>query len=122
MDGEQIEKFHECKANEDIKTSILLGLQGKLFFMRDIMADHRRVFVGDSWTARTAGRNLWWVYYNIYREIYNYIKEILGVELELDIRRRSLYENSRLNLMERVSLDNIRVWLKMYKEMLKYGR
>lgn len=118
----QWDQYYQCRANGDIKDNVLLGLQGKAFYMRDIMADHRRIFTGDSWTATKSGKNLLWITYQFHRNIYEYIKRNYEIEMCLQNVLKAKYRASCTKFMEATTFDNFRVFVKMYKEKLKYAK
>ena len=118
----QWKSFFQCKANGDKKISVLLGLQGDVFFMKDIMAAHRRVFKGDSWTAKTTDRNLLWVLYQFHKNIQQYVTEIFKMKLNLEDNCKALYNASCQKFMENPNIDNFKVLYKLYKEKIKNAK
>ena len=75
----QWEYYAACKANGDLRISVLLGMQGRIFFARDIMSFHRRVFQGDSWTSKTYGKDMRWTVYKMKKAINDCSEKMLGV-------------------------------------------
>lgn len=118
----QWKSFFQCKANGDKKISILLGLQGDVFIMRDIMAAHRRVFAGDSWTAKTTGRNLFWITYQFHKSIQQCVTEIFRMKISLEDNYKALYKASCIEFMENPNKDNFKVLYKMYREKKKSAK
>lgn len=51
MSEQDIIFYADAKFNGDEKNLILCGLLGRIHYLPDVMAAHRRVFQGDSWTA-----------------------------------------------------------------------
>lgn len=119
------ELYEECKSNEDYKWNILLGFKGNVFYFRDIMADHIRVFKGgDSWTARTSGKNLLWINYLFQAEVKKYIEKIFQTSISLKSTLERLFEESCIKVFCRLNSENIYVCWKLFKEKMtgKNGR
>lgn len=88
---ENIDLFLNCKVNGDVKLAVMLGVKGKIFFMSDVMADHRRVIgEGDSWTAKNYGKNLSQYYYEAVLNINDFIYKAYGIKLKNDKKRRQV--------------------------------
>lgn len=110
-DETQIKHFFQCKGNGDLKISILLGLNGKVLFMKDIMADHRRIFDGDSWTAKTYNKNLYWISYQSNKDIKKYVRE--NIDEEMRLTKEVYLLRSLMQFMETLKLRDLVVFLKI---------
>ena len=99
--------FEECPSNGDIKINIMLGLSGKIYFFRDIMADHRRVFYGDSWTAKCVGRNMIKYSYKNSMVLRRYIFDLTGEMVDADNMQRSLVKDLKLSLVEKFKIEGL---------------
>lgn len=105
--------YTEYKSNGDYKLNILLGFQGDIFYFRDIMADHVRVFRGgDSWTSRTNGKNMLWITYLLKAEVKKYIEKVFQVSLTWEIP----LEESIIKIFCKLNFENIKVLWKLFKE------
>lgn len=107
MPDEKRKIFEECPSNGDIKINIMLGLSGKIYFFRDIMADHRRVFYGDSWTAKCVGRNMIKYSYKDSIVLRQYIFNLTGMLVDVDNMQRYLVKNLRLSLVEKFKMEGV---------------
>lgn len=116
--NDQIDKFWNNTANGDIKISVFLGLQGDVFCFRDIMSDHRRVFVGDSWTAKAVGKNLLWFTYVSDKIIADIAHEILEEQESFSLPLDPLLELSKEKLLLNFNRQNLKVY--MYLMLEKY--
>lgn len=113
------ELFASCEVNGDLKLNVLLGLKGNIYFFRDIMADHRRVFKGDSWTAMTSGKNLLWLYYCFRRSLIGYIEMQLGVQLDTKRFLNEKWQESWIRFFCKPNWENIRNCWHFFKERMK---
>lgn len=114
---EQWGYYAECKANGDMRISLLLGMQGRIFFARDIMSFHRRVFQGDSWSAKTYGKDIRWVVYKMKQEVNSCTEKILGVlcSSKAELADDCLQEAKEVLLMT-ASINN---WIVVIKFLLQ---
>lgn len=53
-----IKEYDKCLTNGDQKGVVLYLKYGKIFHMGDCMACYRRTYIGDSWNARTYGKEM----------------------------------------------------------------
>lgn len=115
---ENWQKYFECKTNGDLKTSLILGSIGDLYFMHDIMADHRRVFVGDSWTAKTNDKNMLWFNYQTKCQVRNYILSEFNIKLEFSLKNlvATYYKESIIQMLYQPCKENFRIMLKFFWE------
>lgn len=113
------EKYASCKANGDLKINIILGLSGDIFYFRDIMAHHRRVFAGDSWTAKTFGKNILWLIYMFRKDLQRYIEKTLQIKLDIKPQLDSAYKKSCEKVLIKPNRENIDVWRKLFAEKLR---
>lgn len=113
------EKFLLCNTNGDLKMSLILGSIGKIYFIHDIMVDHRRVFdEGDSWTAQTAGKNMLWFNYQTKCELQKYMLDAFNKNLEISLERivQSYFEESVIQMLYHPSKENFNILWKFYRE------
>lgn len=115
--------YAECKSNGDYKWNILLGYQGDIFYFRDIMADHRRIFKGgDSWTARTNGKNMIWIIYSYKIEVKKYIEKFLKIPSNWEISLEEILVESCIKVFCKLSFENIYVCWKVWNEKIRMKR
>lgn len=115
--------YMECKSNGDYKWNILLGFQGDIFYFRDIMADHIRVFKGgDSWTAQTNGMNKIWMNYSFRSEVKKYIEEFFHMSLDWKIPFEEMFEESCMKVFCELNFENLYVCWKVFKEKIRMKR
>lgn len=108
--------FSECKANGDQKLSIILGLKGDIYFFRDIMADHRRIFEGESWTAQTYQKNKLWFAYMSRLEIRKYFEYAMGISLPIDQYRKYLTETCIEKIFRKMDRTSMKIAWKLSVE------
>lgn len=107
MPDEKWKNFEKCPSNGDIKINIMLGLMGNIYFFRDIMADHRRVFYGDSWTAKCVGKNMIRYSYKSLMVLRQYIFDLTGQIVDADNVQRHLVKNLKLSLLEKIKIEEL---------------
>lgn len=110
--------FNSGKVNGDLVISVLLGLNGKVFFFKDIMADHRRCFYGDSWTASTVNKNILWDFYNSRKILSEYISNRTGENVFLDEYFYQLFQESKQKLLTSFNKENLSIYLKFFMESI----
>jgi glycosyltransferase involved in cell wall biosynthesis len=77
-----MDDYIKCRGNGDHKIASLLSFYGKIYFLDDIMAIHRKIVLyGDSWTARMNGKNLWLNTYNMILDINQFTLKYFGTRL-----------------------------------------
>lgn len=119
-DKTQWDFYKKSNINGDQVGQVFLGMQGNVYFFRDIMADHRKVFHGDSWTARSAGKNkLAYSYRNIKR-MQLYLHKRYDVSFVNDNLWKDRWEISKKRLLSDFNIENLRVcgrmlWLKRWE-------
>lgn len=70
------------KGNGDVLRSFDLMAMGRVYFMEDVFALHRRVMnQGDSWTARTKGKNMLAFYYYDKKSLMEYARKVYSMDL-----------------------------------------
>lgn len=115
--------YMECMANGDFKWNILLGYKGDIYYFRDIMADHRRIFKsGDSWTARTNGKNMIWIIYLYKTEVKKYIEEFLKISSNWEISLDEIFKESCMKVFCKLNFENIYVCWKLFHEKIRMKR
>lgn len=118
---EDIDVFCQCGGNIDLKSSILLGLSGNIYYFRDIMADHRRIFQGDSWTAKIYKKNMLWFEYASYCAIQEYIKSNADILLNTENKFQVLLEESGIRLLCKFNIENLKIYWKFLKRKMMGG-
>mgnify|MGYP004554360097 CR=1 FL=1 len=84
LSEEQKQKFFECKANGDRKIAVTLGYLGKIKYLKDCMAAHRVIETeGDSWHARTYGKNMAQEKMEGWIALKEYVREAFHEELDI---------------------------------------
>ncbi len=84
--------WRNCQCNGDLRLSVELGMSGKIYFSNEVYGDHRRVFEGTSWTAKTRGKNLLLTQWNMRKELYRYVREVYGKDIPPGTKR-IVYKN-----------------------------
>ena len=65
-------------ANGDMIISFLAMAKGNVYYSGIPFARHRKVFHGDSWTAKTWGKDMSLWFYKAYMELFEYSRDVLG--------------------------------------------
>lgn len=96
LDSKKISLFENCRSNGDVKLCLLLTCIGNIYLMEEVMACHRVVLKkGDSWSAKSYGKNMCFVYYQAYMERLKFAKEAFernyrSANFEKSLLRQSL--------------------------------
>jgi glycosyltransferase involved in cell wall biosynthesis len=115
---QRLEQFIKCKGNGDLKVELLLGVTQGIYYFRDIMADHRRVFQGDSWTAQSYNKNMLWFQYESCCAIQTYIKEYEKISLNADDVFESLFDESFVRLFSKLNKENVIIYWKFLRRKM----
>lgn len=115
---EELLSFIKYGGNGDVKMNVLLGLSGKIYYFRDIMASHRRVFKGDSWTAKINNKNMLWLRYKNYYGVQQYIKVCTKECLKINDILYSLFTQSCEKILYKINKENIKVCSKLLREII----
>lgn len=118
----ELQSLFFTKGNGDVKIQMLLGLSGDIYFFRDIMADHRRVFKGDSWTAKSHDKNMLWFGYASECAMRDYLEKKKGVAIDTEHVFRSCFMESRRKLLCNCNKENMIVFGKFLMRKLIGGR
>lgn len=85
MSLQEKEIFYHGNVNLDRKLAIYLGLTGKILCMEDTMAAYRIVNdEGDSWSAKSSGKNMLIQSYDAQKEMKNFVKSIFNIDVNID--------------------------------------
>lgn len=118
MEEKGLEEFFAYKGNGDVKIQMFLGLSGDVYYFRDIMADHRRVLQGDSWTAKSYNRNMLWHHYKICNDIQEYLQTRRGISLSIENVFDSSFEESFQKVLVKLTKENLNVYWKFLKRKI----
>ncbi len=114
--------YNQCHANGDLKISIYLGLIGKIFYSREIMADHRRIFTGSSWTAQHHDKNMLGFRNRNHIEIRQCMEKLLGEPCDFSKPNRYIQEEALIKLFTDFNKENLSVYCKIVKDNLKVNK
>lgn len=118
---ERLESLFLCEGNNDVKINMLLGMIGDVYCFKDIMADHRRVFHGDSWTANSHNKNMLWFRFSLCSTMKKYLEQNVGVSLDTDTIFQLLCEESVIKLLCDYNKENLNVWWQFFKRRILKG-
>lgn len=119
---EDWEKFLLCNTNGDLKMSLVLGNMGSIYYLCDIMSDHRRVFdEGDSWTAQNTGKNMLWFNFQTRLELQKYMMEAFNIDLEIDLEKIAQHylKESVIQVLYKPTMENFNILCKFYSDRKK---
>lgn len=105
--------YENCGINGDLVGQVILGIQGQIYFFKEVMADHRRVFKGDSWTAKSANRNRVYREYADTRKFQKYLVKKYGINIRKDNLWQGMWTESKIRLLSHPSMENFIVYLQM---------
>ncbi|MEZ3508125.1 MAG: glycosyltransferase [Lachnospiraceae bacterium] len=105
--------YEHCGINGDLVGQVLLGIQSEVYFFSDIMADHRRIFKGDSWTAKSVNKNRIYKEYTDLKKIQKFLEKNYCVTIKTDDLWKHYFMQSKIRFLSHHSLENFRVCLRM---------
>jgi len=128
LSDEIMKPYLKCKVNGDHKIATLLSLMGDIFCLPDIMADHRKIVsFGNSWSARTHGKNVELIQYQFVKEINLFVKRAFGIEFNNKEKRLNIIASAIIQLARKPNKSNKEVVKKIMKisderkdEVIKY--
>jgi len=116
LSNELISDYLNIKSNGDRKLSALLSYFGDIYFFSDTMANYRRITsFGDSWSARTHGKNLSLHYYNSVLEINKFFKENFNISLNNKKERLEIIFNAYVLFIKQPNKENFEIIKKIMK-------
>ncbi|MBD5523507.1 MAG: glycosyltransferase [Lachnospiraceae bacterium] len=105
----QWEFYLKSNINGDLVGQTFLGMQGDVYFFREIMADHRRSFEGDSWTSKTSGRNMLFYNYVVWKKLDQYLAAQYGVGINTENMWDFLWSEGKRRLLCDFNIKNLKV-------------
>lgn len=111
---EYIQLYENCKCNGDQRICAIAACLGDIYFLQDIMAEHRVVLEeGSSWSAMTYNKNRLLEMYNSYMALCVMLNKIF----ERDYRSRSYEEGlcaeSIRKIKEKPTFSNFAIYLQL---------
>lgn len=113
LNRDQIELMENCNCNGDQKIAMILACIGNIMFMEDVMAVHRVILKGDSWSAKNFGRNTQYRNYVSYLEISRLAKKVFEKEYFDKNTEKIIVINSIKTIKYKLSAENINVALRI---------
>ena len=114
-----ISSFNTIRVNGDVRLANLFTVLGRVYRMSDIMAVHRKVYSsGDSYTARTYGKNLTLKRYVGYLDLEKVGKKFSNGKYTNKVSRRLVVSKIALNRFLKPTNENKRIYkeFKLVKE------
>ena len=117
---EQKQKFFECKANGDRRIAVTLSYLGKVEFLKDCMAAHRVIETeGDSWHARTYGRNMTQEKMEGWIALKEYVREAFNEELDIKDEEKHILWSSFSFFMKNRSRGDWNIFVNVWRMLDK---
>ena len=84
LDKDTLNHYYACKANGDLKISLLLSQHGDCYIFPEQMSVYRYIVShGTSWNARARGKNMAKFWYDSYTSAMDFVKLTSGKEIDL---------------------------------------
>ena len=120
LSEEQKQKFFECKANGDRRIAVTLSYLGKVEFLKDCMAAHRVIETeGDSWHARTYGRNMTQEKMEGWIALKEYVREAFNEELDIKDEEKHILWSSFSFFMKNRSRGDWNIFVNVWRMLDK---
>lgn len=123
-----INKYQKCICNGDLKFCAILACVGKIYYFKEVMANHRVVLhKGDSYSARMQGKNIQLDVYRAYTELCAYIDAVFSRDFRSLRYEKNICKGS-INILKRhVTKDNLLIcgkvhafyWINRVKQCLE---
>lgn len=115
LSEEQKQKFFECKANGDRRIAVTLSCLGKVEFLKDCMAAHRVIETeGDSWHARSYGKNMAQEKMEGWIALKEYVREAFNEELDISEEEKCILWSGFSWLVKNPSRDNWNIFVNVW--------
>lgn len=112
--------FEAYRGNGDNKICAIMACVGEIHYMEDIMACHRVVLnEGDSWSARTYGKNRCLQIYTYYTNVCKLLRIAFGKDWYDKEYENRLRKDSINELYRRPSWKNLMIWLLVSGKYIK---
>lgn len=109
---EFFEKFGSM--NLDVVLQVFLGVQGDLYFFSEIMANHRKIYDGNSWTSMYHRKNKFLIMYKNRIKLNNFLKEHDNIKCSNGIWEKSIWEESKKRFLCDFSAENLKVCCQLF--------
>lgn len=120
LSEEQKQKFFECKANGDRRIAVTLSYLGKVESFKDCMAAHRVIETeGDSWHARTYGRNMTQEKMEGWIALKEYVREAFNEELDIKDEEKHILWSSFSFFMKNRSRGDWNIFVNVWRMLDK---
>lgn len=120
LSEEIVDAYYSCKSNGDQKLSLLYGLSGDMYFFEECMADHRKIVSeGDSWSARTHGKNMYYHSFQSQCSLKEFAKVIDPGLTIPDEGLCGVWYGSILYSLRHPSVENLKVCLHIFRDFPK---
>lgn len=95
VDIKTLEMYYTCKANGDLKISLLLSQYGNCYVFAKQMSVYRYITShGTSWNARASGKNMAKFWYDSYLSAVLFMKNAFNIDVEFKpLFRTALYDS-----------------------------
>lgn len=103
--------------NGDVKISAISRASGDVYYFEEQFSAHRKVFTGDSWTAKNYKKNMSYMYYISSKDVFNFSRELLGKNYINEGEFLSQFIFSSLKKVMRIpTKENFSVLFKIWKD------
>lgn len=109
-------EFLKCKANGDVKIYLLLKHLGNIYFSREITSCYRRTYIGNSWNARTLGKNMSEYFYNIHIELAYFLEKVFNFKMELKTYLLDDSCSALFYFIKNPTRENLKIFYNLYKK------
>ena len=111
-----INAINNCKANGDKIMSVYLALNGNIYCLDEVMSHHRWVTTGgDSWSARTKGKNMNLYLFKSYVELSKLAQQLKGYEMDYTERYLSCGLGAFIILIKNPNRNNYKIFIEIIK-------
>lgn len=109
-------KYLNCRSNGDRKLSLIFTLMGKVYFFKDIMSCYRKVTThGDSYSAKTRGKNTTFHSYNSLIDLKKLALNLFDYDYKIDRHLKDCLFTALVFMIKNPNKENLKIFLKILK-------
>ncbi|MCM1236444.1 MAG: glycosyltransferase [Ruminococcus flavefaciens] len=107
MTPEQLKVCRKSTLNNDYKYGITLGMLGYIYYFEDTWSCRRKVFEGDSWTAKAANMNLTKFVCSNYFKTQQYLEAVFNQKIDISNHLAYLLKEKLVSVRGKMNKENI---------------
>lgn len=108
--------IERCRANGDLKMSVILGLKGDVYYFENVWSVYRRRFKENTWSGKFRYKNMSLFYYEQNVEMKKLLLKCYGISVNIENKLLECVYNSFLLWKRNPTSENAKIFIKMIKK------